>query len=251
MTVASDLTQIERKSLTEEIVDKIVSLIVSGKLNWGDKLPPERELMKRFGVGRSSLREAISSLALIGVLVVKPGSGTHVTISREEFLAKPLSWGIPVGRGRVQELIEARHILEEAIVTLAAQRATPDDLAEIKFHLKQMTSSRKNLRKAINADVQFHTALAKASYNSVLLSFLLQIRHLLRSWMENVLLVPGFFDSAINEHSEILKAVEAHDVERARAALRNHLDSVGQALVSVVSSGVIPKTTGSKGITKA
>ena len=228
------LNQVKRRRLTEEIVDQIVSLIVSGKLKRGNKLPPERELMKQLGVGRSSLREAIGSLSLIGVLVVRPGSGTYVTVSREEFLAKPLSWGIPMGQARTQELVEARRILEEAIAGLAAERASEADIAEMRYHLTQMKTNRRHLRKVINADMSFHETLAKASHNSLLLSFLLQIGNLLRSWKEETLLIPGVYDSAVEEHEKILSAIEEHNAERARAALCRHLESVGDALASVV-----------------
>jgi len=228
------LNQVTRRRLTEEIVDQLVSLIVSGKLKRGNKLPPERELMKQLGVGRSSLREAIGSLSLIGVLVVRPGSGTYVTVSREEFLAKPLSWGIPIGHARTQELVEARRILEEATASLAAERASEADIAEMRYHLTQMKTNRRHLRKVIIADMSFHETLAKASYNTLLLNFLMQIGNLLRSWKEETLLIPGVYDSAVEEHEKILSAIEEHNAERARAALCRHLESVGDALASVV-----------------
>ena len=234
MSTKLKLNQVTRRRLTEEIVDQLVSLIVSGKLKRGNKLPPERELMKQLGVGRSSLREAIGSLSLIGVLVVRPGSGTYVTVSREEFLAKPLSWGIPIGHGRTQELVEARRILEEATASLAAERASEADIAEMRYHLTQMKTNRRHLRKVINADMSFHETLAKASYNSLLLNFLMQIGNLLRSWKEETLLIPGVYDSAVEEHEKILSAIEEHNAERARAALCRHLESVGDALASVV-----------------
>jgi len=234
MSIERHVRQVERRRLTEEIVDQLVSLIASGRLKPGDKLPPERVLMKQLGVGRSSLREAIGSLSLMGVVTVRPGSGTHVAVSGEEFLAKPLSWGIPMGRGRLQELIEARRVLEEAIAGLAAEKASEAEITEMRYHLAQMKTNRRNQRKVVKADLSFHIAMARASHNTMLLGFLRQIRNLLRSWVEKALLVPGVYDSTLEEHSEILSAVEARDVEGARLALRRHLKSVGDALASVV-----------------
>jgi GntR family transcriptional repressor for pyruvate dehydrogenase complex len=233
MSLELKLRQVEKRRLTEEIVDRLVSLIASGKLKPGDRLPPERELMQQLGVGRSSLREAIGSLSLTGVLTVRPGSGTFVTLSHEEFLAKPLGWGIPMGPGRVQELIEARRILEQAIVALAAERASETEIAEMKRHLLLMNTSRRNRRKFIKADMTFHATLAKASHNNVLQSLFLQIRNLLRSFTEKILLVPGAYDSVISGHGEIFSAIEARDVEGARSALGRHLDLVSDILASV------------------
>jgi len=235
------IKQVERSRLTEKIVDRIVSLIASGELKRGDKLPPERVMMKQLGVGRSSLREAIESLSLMGVLTRHPGSGTHVSVSGEEFLAKPLSWGIPLGRGRLQELIEARRILEEAITALAAEKASEAEIAEIRHYLAEMKANHRNRRKVIKADLSFHIAMAKASHNTVLLGFITQIRNLLRSWIDKALLVPGVYDSTVEEHSEILSAIEAHDVEGARLALRSHLKSVGDALISIVLTRTSPE----------
>lgn len=246
MSVRCVVRQVERRRLTEEIVDQLVSSLASGKLKRGDKLPPERVLMKQLGVGRSSLREAIGTLSLTGVLTVRPGSGTYITISQEEFLSKPLSWGIPMGYSRVQELIEARHTLEQAIAGMAAERASEADVAKISDQLAQMKNNRGNLRKVMKADVSFHTEIAKASNNTVLLNFMLQIRKLLQSWMEKAFSVPGVYDSTIEEHGEILNAIEMHDVERARAAVSKHLSSVGDVLTSVVlpKAAVEPNPSG-------
>jgi len=233
MPLELKLRQVEKRRLTEEIVDRLVSLIASGELKQGDKLPPERTLMKQLGVGRSSLREAIGALSLMGVITVRPGSGTYLTLSPEKFLAKPLGWGIPMGRGRVQDLIEARRILEQAIVALATERASEAEIAEVKQHLSHMNANRRNLRKVINADMAFHASLAKASHNDVLQSLFLQIRNLLRSFTEKILLVPGAYDSVISGHGKIFSAIEARDVEGARSALNRHLDLVRDILASV------------------
>lgn len=230
--------------MTEEIIDRLVLLIANGALKPGDKLPPERELMRQLGVGRSSLREAIGTLSLTGVLTVRPGSGMYVTVSPEEFLAKPLGWGIPFGRGRVQEIVEARRILERAIVALAAERASETELAEMRYHLFQMNTSRRSLRKVITADISFHAALAKASHNDVLQSLFLQIRNLLRSFTEKVLSVPGAYDSVISGHGEIFRAVEAHDVEGAQSALCRHLDLVGGILAALADTTSPPDANG-------
>jgi GntR family transcriptional repressor for pyruvate dehydrogenase complex len=163
-------------------------MIAEGTFPPGTKLPPEHLLMKEFGVGRSSLREAIGALSLIGLLNVSPGRGTHINISSGEFLAKPLRWGmLMMERDRIHELIEARISLEQAIVEMAAERATEEDLKEIRHYHEQLRTGKKSRRKAIQADFSFHIALAKASHNSVLSKFLAELRQPVRHWMEKKL----------------------------------------------------------------
>jgi GntR family transcriptional repressor for pyruvate dehydrogenase complex len=229
------MQQIERRRITDQIIDRLVSMIANGKLKRGDKLPPEHVLMEQFGVGRSSLREAMGALSLVGLLSIRPGHGTHVIVSPNEFMARPLSWEmLIVGRDKIQELIESRIILERAIVALAAERATAEDIAEIRYHCAQLAAIRKAGPKLVKADLAFHVALAKASHNSVLARFLSELRPLMRRWMEQIRSVTRGYDLVKEQHGEILRAVEAHDVEGAQSALSNHLKIYGDKLASIL-----------------
>ncbi|MBE0557959.1 MAG: FadR family transcriptional regulator, partial [Proteobacteria bacterium] len=106
--------RIERKRVTDQIIDQLIAMISEGKFKPGDKLPSETALMELFGVGRSSLREAVGALSLIGMLTVRPGHGTHVAPSAGESFSKPLRWGMFVGwREKLHEFIEARIALEQ------------------------------------------------------------------------------------------------------------------------------------------
>lgn len=227
--------QIERRRVTDQIIDQLLSMIASGKLRQGDKLPPEHMLMKQFGVGRSSLREAMGALSLVGLLSIRPGSGTHVTLPPDGFLAKPLSWHmLVIGGGKIREIIEARIVLEEAIAGLAAERATEKDIAEIRYYQAKLKADKKGGGKSVKADLSFHTALAEASHNTVLTRFLSELRPLMRCWMEQKRSVIGGYHLVNEQHDEILRAIEAHDVQRARSALHNHLTSTGDKLGSIL-----------------
>ena len=104
--------KLERKRLADQIIDKLASMIATGELKPGDKLPSEPELMKNFGVGRSSIREAVGALSLIGLVTVRPGHGTHVAVPSEESQSKPIGLMLTVGRDKIRELVEARLIIE-------------------------------------------------------------------------------------------------------------------------------------------
>jgi len=227
--------RIERRRLTDQIIDQLISMIADGKLKAGDKLPPEQVLMRQFGVGRSSLREAVGALSLIGLISVRPGLGTQVSVSASDFLAKPLRWGmLMMWRDKLHELVEARIVIEQAMVGMAAERATEEDIAEIRNCLDLLKTAKKGGKKAIQADLSFHHALAKASHNPMLTRFLAELRQPVRSWMEQKASIVGGYHMVVEQHEAILRAVEAHDPERARLAMQEHLDSVGERLTTVL-----------------
>jgi GntR family transcriptional repressor for pyruvate dehydrogenase complex len=238
-------TQIEKRRLTDLVIDQLVSMITKGKLKAGDKLPPEPELMKRFGVGRGSLREAIGALSLIGLLTVRPGSGTQVSMSSSEFLAKPFRLGLFMfWEDKLHELIEARIAFEQITVGMAAERRTEEDLAEIRHHQGTLKAAKRSGKKSIQADLQFHIALAKASHNSIMIRFLEELRQPMRKWMEQKASLVGGYESVVEQHDAIVRAIEDADAERAKTALKEHLESVGERLTAILLKRQSRKTNG-------
>jgi GntR family transcriptional repressor for pyruvate dehydrogenase complex len=231
----SSVIKLQRRRLTDQIVEKLVSMIAEGKFKPSDRLPPEPELMKQFHVGRSSIREAIGALSLIGVLTVNHGRGTVVNSSLDKALSKSLGWVIStMGPDKVRDLVEARVELEQAIVRLAVERATEEDLAEIRYHHERLRTSKKGSKKLSRSDLAFHTALAKASHNDILIGLISELRQPMRRWMEQKASVDWGYDKVFEQHENILKAVVERDAERAQSALRNHLESTGQRLTAIL-----------------
>ena len=126
MSEAANLTlkRIARTSVSDEIIAQIVDLIARGALKPGQRLPAERQLCKQFGVGRTSLREALRSLAVMGILDGRVGEGTFVCTDNEKYLANTLQLGLLFDAKGVQDLLEARLMLESQTAFWAAQRAT-------------------------------------------------------------------------------------------------------------------------------
>jgi len=226
---------IERKRLKDQIIDQLIAMIADGKLKPGDKLPSETALMEQFGVGRSSLREAIGALSLTGMLTVRPGHGTHIAPSAGEPLSKPLRWGMFVGwREKLHEFIEARITLEQTLVGMAAERATEAEIREIRSGHNLLKTTKLTKRKAIHADLVFHTAIASAGHNSVLARFLEELRQPVRNWMEQKASLFGGYDRVYEQHDQIVKAIEARDPDGARKAMREHLEAVGERLTAAL-----------------
>jgi len=225
--------QVERKRLADQVADRLMSMIGNGTLSPGDRVPSEPELMKQFNVGRSSIREAIGALSLVGLLTVRPGQGTHVANFSPDSRLK--SFGLlGIGKEKIRELVEARIELETVIVRLAAVRARAEDRAEIiKKHLA-FNSSHNDTVKLIDADLDFHMAIAKACHNSILLKFLAEMRQPTRYWMEQKARYDWGYEKVFAQHESIVKAIESGNGALAEDALKAHLQSTGEKLVTSI-----------------
>jgi len=229
-----DSFKLDRKRLADQIIEKLASMVANGDFKPGDKLPSEIELMKSFGVGRSSIREALGALSLIGMVTARAGHGTRVAVPSEESQTKPIGLMLTIGKSKIRELVEARIIIEEAAVRLAAERATRQDLVEIKRHLDHLKPPITTSKKVIKADLGFHNAIAKASHNSVLNRFLSELRQPMKHWMEQKAKHDWGYEKVYEQHLKIVAAIESHDAEQAQTAMRNHLESTGEKLVSAI-----------------
>ena len=227
--------RIERKRLSDQIIESIIAMITSGELKPGDKLPAEPQLMDQFGVGRSSVREAIGALERIGLITVRPGHGTHITDFPETIQPKTIGMSLlAIGHDKIRDLVEARLELEEVIARLAAERATAEDIAEIKAQHQNLIAAKKIGKDTISTDLAFHTALAKASHNSVLLRFMGELRQPIQSWMELKTEYKWGFKEVAAQHEAIIKAIEAHDPDKAQATMRHHLEKAGAKLIAAI-----------------
>lgn len=225
--------QLERKRLADQIADTLMDMIGNGTISPGDRLPSEPELMKQFNVGRSSIREAIGALSLVGLLTVRPGQGTHVASFTPDSRLK--SFGLlGIGREKVRELVEARIELETIIVRLAAERATAEDLAEIRAKHLAVKTALKNNDGPIGPDLDFHMAIAKSCHNSVLIKFLSEMRQPTRHWMEQKAKFDWGYEKVYEQHETIVKAIETGDGAGAEEALESHLQSTGEKLVASI-----------------
>lgn len=229
------LAPIPRSTITDQIVERITAFILDERLRPGDKLPSERDLMVRLGVGRSSLREAIKTLSAIGIVVVQIGDGMYVGSGQSAILTKPLSWGLLIGDHTVREVVEARYLVETELCALAAERATDEDLAEISARLDAMRAGRDDADAFTQADQEFHLAIAKAARNGVLYHVLDMLRHMVRVWMFKTFMDDPLRLTGITDHERIEAALQAHDPVEARAAMGDHLNLASNRLLSLLA----------------
>ncbi len=213
--------------LYEQIVEQIEESILQGALKPGDQLPAERELAQTFAVSRTAVREAVKALHEKGLVEAYSGRGTFITNGASQGIRQSLHWLLRVGHEEgLAYLAEMRAILEPEIAALAATRVEESHLAAMREAFGVMDRSRQDPAAFIEADLDFHLALAEAAANPLILSLIDSIVDLLRQQRIRIFHVQGGPERGQFHHSRILEAIESRNVEGARAAMRAHLEQV-------------------------
>src|SRR6202795_816906 len=223
--------------LYEQIVQQIEESIVKGDLKAGDQLPAERDLAQRFGVSRTAVREAVKALREKGLVEAYSGRGTFITDGTTQAVRQSLDLITKIGQpeGSTQ-LAEVRAILEPEIAALAAIRIQEPELATMREAVAVMDRAGHDPDAYIEADLDFHLALAEAAANPIILSLIDSIVGLLREQRIGIFQVKGGAERGQHHHKRILEAVERRDSQAAREAMRAHLQQVredSQVSVSV------------------
>jgi GntR family transcriptional repressor for pyruvate dehydrogenase complex len=213
--------------LYEQIVQQVEESIRKGAMKPGDQLPPERELALQFGVSRTAVREAVKALREKGYVEAYPGRGTFITDGTSHAIRQSLDRMIRIGQPEGSGfLAEVREILEPEIAALAAARADAQDLAAMREPIAVMDEARKDADAFIEADLDFHLALAEAAANPIILSLIDSIVGLLREQRMRIFLVEGGPERGQYHHKRILEAIEHHDPLGARETMKAHLRQV-------------------------
>ncbi len=220
---------LQTSRLYEQIVQQIEESILKGGLKPGDQLPAERELAQRFGVSRTAVREAVKVLREKGLVEAFSGRGTFITNGTSKAIRQSLDLMIKIGQpdGSTQ-LAEVREILEPEIAALAATRVEDQHLTAMRDAIAVMDSMRQDPDAFIEADLDFHLSLAEAAGNPIILSLIDSIVGLLREQRLRIFHVDGGPERGQFHHKRILEAIEQRDPERAREAMRAHLQQVRQ-----------------------
>lgn len=213
-----------------------MDLFTSGSIEAGTRLPPERHLAASLGVGRSAVREALAALEILGIVDVRPGSGTYLRGAASELLPQSLRWGLLIGERNTAELLELRSGLEIYVARLAASRATASDLAAIAASVEGMRSAIGDLRSFAKVDLQFHHNLAEAAGNRVLIDQLHVVRSLLQVYADRAVHDEAEARVAIAEHDAVYNALVARDEGAAATAMAVHMATASARLSADASS---------------
>ncbi len=225
-TVKAEFAVVRRTKVYEEVAKQIQRLIVEGLLKPGDKLPPERELAETFQVSRSSVRDAIRTLEMLGLVEPRQGEGTVVREVSDDALVNPLFTLLVRKRELVGELLDVRKMIEPPLAARAAAHASTEEIAYLEDILRRQEEKVHRGELAIEEDSEFHYTIARAAKNSVVLKVLDVLMDLLRESRERSLQVEGRLQRSFAGHRRILSAIKRGDAPAAEAAMHGHLDEI-------------------------
>jgi len=218
---------IQSERLYERIVSQIEQRIVAGDLKVGDQLPAEHELAQQFAVSRTAVREAIKALRQMGLVEIRLGRGTFITNTTSDTIRYSfdmlMKFGATKGFGH---LVEVREILEPEIAALAATRITDEYITAMREAVEIMDTALDNVDIFVEADLDFHLALAEGTQNPFIPILMDSIIDLLREQRKRTGLTKGGLQRGQIHHKKILDAVMRHDSQGARQAMQDHLKQV-------------------------
>jgi GntR family transcriptional regulator, transcriptional repressor for pyruvate dehydrogenase complex len=223
--------KIKPKKIYEQVAEAIHDMIRSGKLKPGDKLESVQQLSANFRVGRSTIREALTSLKAMGLLEIRQGEGTYIKQFETEQIAYPVSTAILMNKEDIAHLLEVRKIIEIWTAYSAAQKRTDRDLLAMENALEEMRSSSGNEEHGEQADVNFHLAIAEASHNALLISRMNHVSGLMAEKMRETRQLWLFSKQAttyrlFEEHATIFTAIKEQNPEKARNIMLQHIENV-------------------------
>ena len=227
--------EVQVEKVSDKIVEQLCQLIQEGRLTPGNKLPSERQLIDKLGVGRSSLREALNKLETLGYVEIKKRKGIYVKSIDSTLQLEPLKSVLQADQLKIVQLYEVRSDVEQAAAHAAATGHSAADLEEIQRCLAAFETEKGGQQFSWQRDLDFHCAVARASHNLFRLHVTLGILDFAREFIQPIL--ESFAASAahtatiIRQHREIFEAISAGDGEAARTGMKRHLDWTNQKLV--------------------
>jgi GntR family transcriptional regulator, transcriptional repressor for pyruvate dehydrogenase complex len=227
MPVAKPEFEAVRKTkVYEQAAQQLQRMIRDGLIQPGDKLPPERELAEMLQVSRGSLRDAIRTLELMGLVEPRQGEGTVVCDPSAKSLINPLATVLLRQRELIGDLLEFRRMIEPTLAGRAAENVSDEELAYMEDILRRQKDKVSRGELAIEEDSEFHYAIAQAAGNSVVLKVLDAFMDLLRETRERSLQLEGRLQKSFVGHRRIFDAIRKHEVRSAEKAMRQHIDEV-------------------------
>ncbi len=222
-------TPIQSERLYEQIVQQIELRIVAGELKVGDQLPSERELAEQFAVSRTAVREAIKALREKGLVEIMVGRGTFIANGTNGVVRHTIDMLMKFDTSKgFMNLVEVREVMEPEIAALAATRITDEYIAAMQEAMEKMAAAIDNVEEFVEADLDFHLALAEATQNPIIPALLDPIIDLLREQRIHTTMAKGVAQHGQYNHKIIIEAVKRRDPEAARAAMRQHLEQIRQ-----------------------
>jgi GntR family transcriptional regulator, transcriptional repressor for pyruvate dehydrogenase complex len=221
---------VSRATLPQEIVKALTDLIMKRVWKPGDLIPSEKELAVRFQVGRSTIREAVKSLVVLGVLEARAGEGSFVREPTSELLSGAFRWGLLLSEGNLDDFVDVRVLIEVECARRAAVNKTLDLVSQLDRTINEMRAEPMNHGAFMDSDTRFHLAIAHAARNPIFETVGSTIQSIVRIWYPKTYYIPETKERTIAEHRAIADGVAWGDVDAAGKAMRAHITAAGQRL---------------------
>lgn len=225
---------IKSTKVYEQVIEQVKNMIIDGTLKKGDKLPSERELAEHLQVSRTSIREALRALQVIGLVECRQGEGNFIKQSFENNLFEPLSIMFMLQKSDTSEIIELRKIIEIETASIAAKKVTEEELNSMKFLIDVLKGS-EDEEERVKADKKFHYTIAHASKNFLIVSILNAVSSLIDSFIKDarkkILADKENVDVLVKQHKDIYMALKERDPAKASEAMEKHLDFAGKYMM--------------------
>jgi len=232
MNVLENIKPIEKFLLIDQVIEEISAMIEKGFLKPGDSLPGERVLSEKMGISRTSLRQALKALNVMGVLEIAPGKKTFIKNSFSDILINPFRFIKAVHSIKLKEIFDSRRILEEGLVQIAALKAGSMDIKKIKTYLDDSEINLENKDEFIYSEFRFHQYIFNIANNKILSAVMNSLNDLLlvlEKYEKNYLTLDDRKIS-FKQHKDIYDAIKEKDREKARMAMQIHLNTMEQRL---------------------
>jgi GntR family transcriptional repressor for pyruvate dehydrogenase complex len=218
------LKPVDKVSITDSIIKQLIAHI-QADLKPGDKLPSERVLIDMLSVGRTSVRESLRALEVLGIVETRPGEGTFVAPGSGALFTKPLELGLFSGERTLREIYEARRVMEVGTIELITDRIKNDEIEQCAEVLKKMRDlDTSEFKRFLDYDYQFHRILAAASGNGVVIEMLKLTRFIIEEERQNAPISAEKLSEAYARHEPIVDALRARDKEAAMRSMASHMD---------------------------
>ena len=248
-----EIQKIRQKTVVEQVMEEIKSLIATGQYKVGDKIPTEKELSEMFGVGRSSIREAIKIFNYLGILESNTARGTFVR-DRTTVSTEALTWALLLGKDEMYDLLEVRGAIELWSMFILTENYQKD-AGSIDGCLKELETEVEGMRNAadagdaagvVEADYNFHYAIIKGSRNPILISMYEVLRSFMFEEIDRATQAFEDIHTAIGNHQRILDKIKTGDIFEALKGFRRHIDETKMQLNASLSGQKIRDSRGNE-----
>ena len=225
-------TAVENKKISQIVIEQIQDMIMDGRLQAGDRLPPERELTELFQIGRPALREALKALEVLGLVECRHGLGNYIVNHVESNFFKPLSLAFKLSGGNVREILELRFLIETFAARTAARISAAEDVAVLRDILQQMIDAPTPSEKS-GFDQAMHDHIVHMCRNSLISNTYENVSHLMKNFIAQTVDLSYYAENdsvehIYTEHRNIIDAIENHQEDLAAACMNVHLGKIDE-----------------------